>query len=304
MTDYTKATNFATKDALVTGDPLKVVKGTEIDDEFNAIEDSIETKANLASPTFTGVPKAPTAAAGTNTTQLATTAFVKTQVAADIAAIDLTNSIGADEIIDNSVGADELNVSGDGTAGQFLISDGDGSFSWTAISVLSPAASDPTTRDDGTSLAEGDQYYNTTDDGIKTYDGSAWSQLGGNTPVPIGTIDTSNTIGEATIAASMSNGSTTFASQDFIYYGEDVTSATLKAAVTGSGNVTVKIAVNGTEILNSSAGGGNHSATVVTDLDNGDTVTFYWRDWDSGSNGTFSVLCANPYAAGCGWTID
>lgn len=175
MTDYTKATNFATKDALVTGDPLKVVKGTEIDDEFNAIEDAVETKADLASPTFTGVPKAPTAATGTNTTQLATTAFVK----AEITAIDLTNAIGADEIIDNSVGADELNVSGDGVAGQFLISDGDGSFSWTAISVLSPAASDPTTRDDGTSLAEGDQYYNTADDQIKTYDGTSWN-LGTN----------------------------------------------------------------------------------------------------------------------------
>jgi hypothetical protein len=37
-------------------------------------------KANLASPTFTGVPAAPTAAAGTNTTQLATTAFVTTAV--------------------------------------------------------------------------------------------------------------------------------------------------------------------------------------------------------------------------------
>ena len=32
--------------------------------------------APLASPTFTGTPAAPTAAAGTNTTQLATTAFV------------------------------------------------------------------------------------------------------------------------------------------------------------------------------------------------------------------------------------
>lgn len=38
------------------------------------------SKANLASPTFTGTPKAPTAAAGTNTTQLATTAFVQTAV--------------------------------------------------------------------------------------------------------------------------------------------------------------------------------------------------------------------------------
>ena len=36
------------------------------------------TPANIASPTFTGTPAAPTAAIGTNTTQLATTAFVQT----------------------------------------------------------------------------------------------------------------------------------------------------------------------------------------------------------------------------------
>jgi hypothetical protein len=34
-------------------------------------------KANIASPTFTGVPAGPTASPGTNTTQLATTAFVE-----------------------------------------------------------------------------------------------------------------------------------------------------------------------------------------------------------------------------------
>lgn len=39
------------------------------------------TYAKLASPTFTGTPKAPTASAGTNTTQVATTAFVTTAVA-------------------------------------------------------------------------------------------------------------------------------------------------------------------------------------------------------------------------------
>lgn len=40
-------------------------------------------KANIASPTFTGVPAAPTAANGTNTTQLATTAFVQSQLTAN-----------------------------------------------------------------------------------------------------------------------------------------------------------------------------------------------------------------------------
>ncbi len=45
------------------------------------VNTAITNKANIASPTFTGTPKAPTAAAGTNTTQLATTAFVTTAVA-------------------------------------------------------------------------------------------------------------------------------------------------------------------------------------------------------------------------------
>ena len=40
------------------------------------------SRAPLASPTFTGVPAAPTATAGTNTTQVATTAFVNTAIAA------------------------------------------------------------------------------------------------------------------------------------------------------------------------------------------------------------------------------
>ena len=38
------------------------------------------TKANINSPTFTGVPKAPTASVGTNTTQIATTAYVKNEL--------------------------------------------------------------------------------------------------------------------------------------------------------------------------------------------------------------------------------
>lgn len=44
------------------------------------VNTALAAKANLASPTLTGKPKAPTATAGTNTTQIATTAFVKTAV--------------------------------------------------------------------------------------------------------------------------------------------------------------------------------------------------------------------------------
>ena len=45
--NYVKLTDFNTKDALPTGDPSKVVKGSEIDDEFNAIETAIATKLDV-----------------------------------------------------------------------------------------------------------------------------------------------------------------------------------------------------------------------------------------------------------------
>jgi microcystin-dependent protein len=77
MSNYTKATNFATKDTLPTGDSNKIVKGTEIDNEFNSISGAISSKSDIASPTFTGSPAAPTATAGSNTTQIANTAYVR-----------------------------------------------------------------------------------------------------------------------------------------------------------------------------------------------------------------------------------
>jgi len=80
MSDYVKLTDFAAKDSLLTGNPAKIVKGTEIDDEFAEIAVHIATKANKASPALTGVPTAPTAAAQTNTTQVATTAFVQQEL--------------------------------------------------------------------------------------------------------------------------------------------------------------------------------------------------------------------------------
>jgi hypothetical protein len=78
MTDYVKSTSFASKDALASGNPLKIVKGTEIDIEFNNISTAIATKSDSVNTALTGVPTAPTAAPGTNTAQIATTAFVIT----------------------------------------------------------------------------------------------------------------------------------------------------------------------------------------------------------------------------------
>jgi hypothetical protein len=83
MSDYTKSTNFATKDNLSSGNPLKIVKGTEIDTEFNNLQTAIATKADLVSPIFTGTPTLPTGTTATtqssndDSTKLATTAFVQ-----------------------------------------------------------------------------------------------------------------------------------------------------------------------------------------------------------------------------------
>ena len=82
MSQYTKATNFTAKDGLPTGNSGKIVKGTEIDTELTAIASAISSKADLNSPALTGTPTAPTASAATNTTQLATTAFVQTALSA------------------------------------------------------------------------------------------------------------------------------------------------------------------------------------------------------------------------------
>lgn len=78
MSDYSKSTNFTTKDTLPTGNSGKIVKGTELDTEFTAIASAISSKANTSSPDLLGTPTAPTATIGTNTTQIATCAFVLT----------------------------------------------------------------------------------------------------------------------------------------------------------------------------------------------------------------------------------
>lgn len=109
MTDYTKLTDFASKDTLPTGNAAKIVKGTEIDDEFEAIETAVATKANINSPTFTGTPAAPTAAASTDTTQVATTAHVKDvlQTGGYIATAGIADdAVTADKLADTTVTAD------------------------------------------------------------------------------------------------------------------------------------------------------------------------------------------------------
>lgn len=74
VSDLTNDTGFITKNSDITGTASKATN----DVDGNPIK---STYAKIASPTFTGTPKAPTATAGTSTTQIATTAFVSTAIA-------------------------------------------------------------------------------------------------------------------------------------------------------------------------------------------------------------------------------
>ena len=71
MSNYTKTVNFAAKDALTTGDANKVVKGTEIDTEFNNIATAVATKIDSS-----GALGTPTSVTLTNATGLPLTTGV------------------------------------------------------------------------------------------------------------------------------------------------------------------------------------------------------------------------------------
>jgi len=97
MASYTKGTNFTAKDSLVTGNPSKLVKGSEIDAELNAISSAIATKedttttdtklalkATKAGDTYTGTHNftggtvtVPTVASSDSSTNAASTAMVQ-----------------------------------------------------------------------------------------------------------------------------------------------------------------------------------------------------------------------------------
>lgn len=55
MSDYTKATDFTAKDALATGNASKLIKGSEIDAELDAIATAISSKADAGGATFSGI---------------------------------------------------------------------------------------------------------------------------------------------------------------------------------------------------------------------------------------------------------
>jgi hypothetical protein len=82
MSNYTVTTDFGAKDSLPSGNAAKIIKGSEFSTEFNNLATVSAEKANLASPTFTGVVTIPTATITTANTATAniTTANVSGNV--------------------------------------------------------------------------------------------------------------------------------------------------------------------------------------------------------------------------------
>jgi len=96
MSNYNIAVAWSGKDALADSNPDKVVSGGDFNTEFTAVQTAVNSKADLAG-SASQLFSATTAAVGTNTTQVATTAFVKAECAAyPIGAIFTTTAVYAD----------------------------------------------------------------------------------------------------------------------------------------------------------------------------------------------------------------
>ena len=61
MSTYTYVSDFGSKDQLNTGNENKVIKGADFETEFTAIQAAVNSKADTATPTFTGTVTIPTA---------------------------------------------------------------------------------------------------------------------------------------------------------------------------------------------------------------------------------------------------
>lgn len=141
-------------------------RGAQIDAIFlraeagGTIDGAIALKAPLASPALTGTPTAPTAAAGTDTTQIATTEFVTDAV--QTAGAGLTELIQAGQIVESIAAASEVSFTdGAPIEPRQLV-----------ISIASAASSAKIYRTDGTDLLAG-----------KTWtDGSYYNDSGEVTP--------------------------------------------------------------------------------------------------------------------------
>ena len=93
--------------------------GSDVDITISTIPDAatVAAKADLASPALTGTPTAPTAAQGTNTTQLATTEYVQSEVGVSIQAYDADTA--KTDVVQTFTAAQTFNAGASDGSGNF-----------------------------------------------------------------------------------------------------------------------------------------------------------------------------------------
>ena len=282
MSNYVKATNFAVKDSLGTSDPLKIIKGTEIDNEYNAIASAVSSKADTNSPTFTGTPLAPTAASGTSTNQIATTAFV---AAATGNATNISGG-GANRVVYQTA----LNTTGFAVAptvaGTYLGWNGS-DFAWSTVSASTSAAL--TINNGGAGDASG-----------TTFNGSLAKTISYNT-VGAPSVSGTGATGTWGISITGASGSTAYATSAGGLTGSPAIST---ASISASGIVSTS-ASGGYSALQSNAIGIGNSTTTITSTGSSFTFNATGTQVLAVSSGNTQAGADNTTALGSGsvrWT--
>ncbi len=109
MSNYTKTTDFAVKDTLNTGDPDKIIRGSEFEVEFDNIAVAIASKSDLAGPTFTGTLTFETISDGT----IDITAFVDEDDMSSDSATLVPTQQSVKAYVDSQVTAQDLDFQAD-----------------------------------------------------------------------------------------------------------------------------------------------------------------------------------------------
>ncbi len=94
--------------------------------------------------TLSSIPTANITDANVTTAKIADNAITNAKMADD--------SVGANELVDNSVGADAINISGNGSSGQAIVSDADGSFSYKTLVYQALQSTTGTDSDTGSNV--------------------------------------------------------------------------------------------------------------------------------------------------------
>ena len=106
MSNYTKTTNFAAKDSLPSGNANKIVKGTEIDSEFNNIATASATKADANNAALTGTTVFETLSDGTTSI----TGWIDEDNMASDSAVLVPTQQSVKAYVDSQVTAQDLDV--------------------------------------------------------------------------------------------------------------------------------------------------------------------------------------------------